>query len=36
MGNKEDWEELEKWEETRKQEQKEKFRLDFSEIQKDK
>ena len=36
MGNKEDWEELEKWEESRKQEQKEKFRLDFSEIQKDK
>lgn len=34
MGNKEDWEELEKWEESRKQEQKEKFRLDFSEIQK--
>lgn len=36
MGNKEDWEELEKWEESRKQEQKEKFRLDFSEIQKNK
>ena len=27
MGNKEDWEELEKWEESRKQEQKEKFRF---------
>ena len=34
MGNKEDCEKLEKLEESRKQEQKEKFRLDFSEIQK--
>ena len=32
MGNKEDWEELEKWQERRKEEQKEKFRVDFSEI----
>ena len=32
MFDKEDWEELEKWQERRKEEQKEKFRVDFSEI----
>lgn len=32
MDNKKDWEELEKWDEQRKLEQKEKFKIDFSEL----
>lgn len=36
MGNKEDWEELERWQENAKQKQKERFKLDFSEIDKNK